>query len=254
MQPARLLATLLFVFSFTLVAPQTVSAGPAGGSASGQVSTSGARGSSSGSGYDWPERVVGGNAISFIAPLQIGIVNYLPKARFGFQYDRQLRKAHWIYAGVAILADRGGWQNFRMDSCGLEGATGINPPERCGRGGVVGVDLYAGYAHKWYIREHPYIVPIARGAVGWSWWALPQVGGGDSNREQSRTRSWTLNLRPGGGVRLFLLDELALGFDINLPIGFLVHTDRPRDTDERNREAGFLLGIEILPLILEYRF
>ena len=250
MQPARLLATVLLTAVLALVGSRTAQAGPA---ASGQVSTSGARGSSSGSGYDWPERVVGGNAISFIAPLQVGMVGYLPKARFGFQYDRQLRKAHWIYGGIALLADRGGWQNFRMDSCGLEGPGGLTPPERCGRGGVVGVDLYAGYAHKWYIREHPYIVPIARGAVGWSWWALPQVGGGDGNREQSRTRSWTLNLRPGGGVRLFLLDELALGFDINLPIGFLIHTDRPL-TEERQRESGFLLGIEILPLILEYRF
>src|SRR5690606_22281629 len=100
-RPARLLATALFTLSCSFVAPRAVWAGPAGGSASGQVGTRGASGSSSGSGYDWPEMVVGGNALSFVAPLQIGMVGYLPKARFGFQYDRQLRKAHWIYGGVA---------------------------------------------------------------------------------------------------------------------------------------------------------
>jgi hypothetical protein len=241
--PARRFATILFALLFCVAAPATVQAGPA---ASGQVSTSGSRGSSSG--FDWPQRVVGGNAISFIAPLQIGMAGYLPRARFGFQYDRQIRKAHWIYGGIGLLADRASWENFRMDSCGLESVQG-----KCGRGGVVGVDLYAGYAHKWYLHDHPYIVPIVRGALGWSWWALPQVGGGDGNREQTRTSSWTLNLRPGGGVRLFLLDELALGFDLNIPFGFLIHTDIPIG-EEKDRQGQFLIGIEILPVVLEYRF
>src|SRR5688500_7603108 len=77
--------------------PGRASAAPAGGSASGGFNTSkGATGSSKGSGYDWPELVVGGNAVSFLAPLQFGIVGYLPKARLGFQYDRQIRKGHWV--------------------------------------------------------------------------------------------------------------------------------------------------------------
>jgi hypothetical protein len=238
----RCLGTL--VFALLMSVPATAFAGPA---ASGQVSTSGGA-SGSGSGFDWPEMVVGGNAISFLAPVQIGMAGYLPRARFGFQYDRQLRKAHWIYGGIGLLADRASWENFRMDSCGLE-----TVPGKCGRGGVVGVDLYAGYAHKFYLHDHPYIVPIVRGALGWSWWALPEVGGGDGNREQTRTRSWTLNLRPGGGVRLFLLEELALGFDLNIPFGFLIHTDVPLN-QEASREGQFLIGIEILPLIVEYRF
>jgi hypothetical protein len=233
--------------------PRLAVAAPTGGSTSGQLSTSGASGESSGSGFEFPDLVVAGNAVSFLAPLQVGIVGYLPKARFAFQYDRQIRKAHWIYVGAGILADRGNWENFRMDSCGLENSSGFNPPEKCNRGGVVGFDLYAGYAHKFYVHAHPYVVPIVRGAVGFSWWALPRVGGGLEGREQARTRSWTLNVRPGGGVRLFLLSELALGFDVNLPLGFLIHKETPLSGDE-DRNSGFLLGIEILPVIVEYRF
>jgi hypothetical protein len=54
-------------------------------------------------------------------------------------------------------------------------------------------------------------------------------------------------------VRLFLMQDLAVGADINLPLGFLVHTDVPVGGD-KDRSAAFLLGIEILPLIVEYRF
>ena len=111
MRPIRVLATLALVASFAVVgslaAPSPVRAAPSGASGSASVSTStGARSSGKGSGYDWPELAVGGNAISVLMPLQIGIVGYLPKARFGFQYDRQLRRSHWIQFGAAMLFDR----------------------------------------------------------------------------------------------------------------------------------------------------
>ncbi|MBC8068426.1 MAG: hypothetical protein IAG13_08840 [Deltaproteobacteria bacterium] len=229
-------------------APTTAEAAPAGGSASGGFSTGkGANGSSqrNGSGYDWPEVVVAGNAVSFLAPLQFGIVGYLPKARLGFQYDRQIHKGHWIQAGIAVLFDRAGYENFRMDSCGLENYSGL-----CKKGGVVGVDAYLGYTYRFFLRERPWLVPYVRANIGYSYFALPKVGG---TREQERIHSQSLSLRPGGGLRFFLLDQLGIGFEIGVPVGFLVHAVRP-DGGGKDRDGAFLLGVEVLPLVVEYRF
>jgi len=198
--------------------------------------------------FELPEMVIGGNAISGLFPVQFGLVGYLPKGRLGFQYDRQLLRPHWVQAGAAIIFDRGDYNNFRMDSCGLESIAGA-----CGAGGVVGFDIYAGYSYKFYLKAHPYLVPIIRANLGFSYFALPELGGGAANREQTRTQSWTLNIRPGGGLRIFLLRDLALGVDLNLPIGFLVHTDVPLSAS-KTRETAFLLGLEVLPLLVEYRF
>ena len=244
----RVLAPFLILL-LTLVAwPQDASAGPA---ASGQISTSnGASGSSRGGGYDWPEMVVGGNALSFIAPFQIGAVGYLPKGRFTFEYDRQLSATlahHWVHFGVSLLFDRGGWENFRLDSC--DPATDGN----CQKGGVVGYDIFAGYTHRFFLKKRPWLVPHLKGSLGFAWWALPKVGGGREERLQSRLKSWTLNLRPGGGLRIFLLDQLGIGMDVNIPVGFLVHTDAlPVGGEEKS--GGFLLGFEIMPLLVEFRF
>ena len=246
---ARRAAVPAFALAVAMTASTAAAAAPAGGSASGQVGTSGASGSSSGSGYDWPELVVGGNAIQFLAPLQFGIVSYLPKARFAFQYDRQLLKAHWIHIGAALIADRGSWENFRMDTCGLPGQS-----EACDKGGVVGFDIYAGYTHKFFIRKKPFVVPYVRGSIGYTFFALPKIGGGDGNREQTRVRSQGLSVRPGGGFRIFLLDVLGIGMDVSLPIGFLVHRNLEEGAADHNRDTTFLLGIEVHPLVVEYRF
>ncbi len=246
----RVLAPLLVALVALAAAPRDAHAGP---SASGQVSTgSGASGSSSGGRYDWPDLVVGGNGLSFIAPFQIGAVGYLPKGRFTFQYDRQISATlarHWIHAGVGLLFDRGDFNNFRMDSCGLDdGRDGV-----CGKGGVVGYDLYAGYTHRFFINKRPYIVPHLKGSLGFAWWAYPRVGGGREERQQIRTKSWTLNLRPGGGLRVFLLDQLGVGVDVNIPFGFLIHTDIPDGASSADKNAGFLLGFETM-LAGEFRF
>jgi hypothetical protein len=243
-----LVALVAFVAFFAW--PRDAAAAP---SASGSFDTrNGVQGSSTGGKgkYAWPELVVSGNAISFVAPFQIGAVGYLPKGRFSFQYDRQLSAnlaRHWIHAGVGIVFDRGDWENFRLPSC--------NPVEvaNCAKGGVVGYDVYAGYTYRFFIQKKPWLVPHLKGAMGFSWWALPKVGGGREEREQSRLRSWTLNLRPGAGLRIFPLDQLGVGIDVNIPVGFLVHTDAIPEGGE-DKSGGFLLGFEIMPLTLEYRF
>lgn len=241
----RTFATVASLLFCLLAAPSLAHAAP---SASGSVSTQGGgKGKSSGGRYDWPELVYGGNAISAQLPLQFGILGYLPKARFAFQYDRQLRRAHWIHGGVALVFDRGGFRNFRMNDCGLS-ASGV-----CGKGGVVGVDVFAGYTYKFFLQERPWLVPFLRGSLGWSYFALPKVGGGDGNRQQTRTGSWTLNVKPGGGIRVFLFPEFGVGADINLPLGFLIHRDVP-EGGSPDRSGEFLLGIEVLPLVAEYRF
>ncbi|MBL4686494.1 MAG: hypothetical protein JKY37_18000 [Nannocystaceae bacterium] len=231
--------------------PTLANAAPASANAS--LSTSkGASGSGRGGGYNWPPLVVAGNGISVHAPLQIGAVGYLPKARFAFQYDRQIRRSHWVHVGVAFLADRASFKNFRMDNCGLEDGAGNNPIGRCGKGSVLGYDLYAGYSYKFFLQKTPWLVPIVRGSLGFSSWKLPAIRGGFTERAQGRTKSWTLNVRPGGGIRVFLRSNLGVGADVNIPIGFLVHTDEPGGAT--NRSGGFLLGFEILPLVGEFRF
>lgn len=251
--PATISLLALLTLALWTVVPGVASAAPSGGSANASFSTDkGGRSSSSGGDFDWPEVVVAGNAISFLAPLQIGAVGYLPKARFAFQYDRQIRREHWIHFGAAFLADRGDFDNFRMDSCGLEDASGGNPPDRCDKGSVLGYDIYGGYAYKFFLADKPWLVPFVRGSIGFSWWKLPRIRGGFTEREQGRTKSWTLNLRPGGGIRIFLLGYLGVGADVTIPIGFLVHTDEPGGAVDRS--GGFLLGFEIMPLVVEYRF
>jgi hypothetical protein len=158
---------LLSLFATTLglglvLAPRPAEAAP-GVSVGGKVGTQGAQGNASSTGkktgFQWPERIVAGNAITALLPVQIGFTAYLPRVRLGFQYERQLVKSHWVYIGVAGLFDRADWQNFRLGDCGLGNASGV-----CNRGTVAGFDVYAGYAHKWYLRERPWLVPIARGA------------------------------------------------------------------------------------------
>ena len=240
----RILAPLVVALLTVVALPRDAKAAPA---ASGQISTNGgASGSSSGGNFDWPERVVGGNALSFVAPFQIGAVGYLPRAKFSFQYDRWLSAnlyQHWIHGGVSFLVDRGDWENFRLDSC--------DPAEfSCSAGSVVGWDVYAGYTYRFSLKERPWLVPFVRGSLGFAWWAYPSIRGG---REQSRIRSWTLNLRPGGGVRIFLLDQLGIGMDFNIPFGFLVHTDAQLAGAEE-KSGAFLIGFEVMPATVEYRF
>ena len=228
-----------------LVASQA-SAAP-GVAVGGTVDTSGAKGGAKGKGggggFEWPERVIGGNAISALLPVQVGFAGYMPRVRIGFQYDRQIVKSHWVYVGVAVLLDRAKWTNFRLPSCdGLKFG--------CEPGTVAGFDIYAGYAHKWYLRDYPWLVPIARGGLGGGRWWLPDLGG---SRSQERTTTWSMSLRGGGGVRMFLLQDLALGVDINLVVGFTRSKDIPLSGDAV-KKSNFLLGMEILPLLVEYRF
>jgi hypothetical protein len=165
--------------------------------------------------------------------------------RIGFQYERQLYKSHWLYLQIASLLDRGDWQTFRLPSCGLGMSVGS-----CNPGTVAGFDLTLGYAHKWFLRDNPYLVPIARGGInGGAWW-YPYL---TESRQQSRERSWSLSVRGGGGVRLFLLRDLAIGLDLNLILGLVVSRDTPLSKPSET-VTNFLIGMEILPLIVEYRF
>ncbi len=200
-------------------------------------------------GFEWPERVVAGNAIVGLLPLQLGMVGYLPKARFAIQYDRQLYKAHWAFVGLAVLLDRGTWSNFRLPNCGLSDSGGVTPEGSCQAGTVAGFDLYGGYIHKFYIQDSPWVVPYVKAGAGFGYWKYPKIG---VSREQLRDDSWLVSLRPGGGFRLFLLDDLGIGLEVNLPIGLLVHGDWPLDSTKQ-KNVAFSLGIEILPAI-EYRF
>ncbi len=245
MNRALILALTAMLWLFT--SPQTAQAQGSVGFGGSVDSQKGASGRSSGSGGKLPFRVIGGNAVSALLPVQVGFVSYLPRVRIGFQYDRQLYKHHWVHGGVAVLLDRGNWETFRLPSCGF----GDNPsPPNCEAATVAGFDLWFGYTYKFYVRNHPYLVPHVRGSVGGGFWKYPKIG---SSRIQQRDWSWTMNLRPGGGLRLFLLDNLGIGIDLNLILGFVRSKDQELN-QVAVKSGKFLLGMEILPLIVEYRF
>ncbi len=229
------------------LAPRAAEA--AGVTVGGKAGTGGASGSSSAKGkkggFKLPERVAQGNAISLLMPVQVGFTQFMPRVRIGVQYDRQILKAHWVYVGAAALLDRGDYKTFKLGDCGLGTSMGS-----CNKGTVAGFDVYAGYAHKWYLEDYPYLVPIARGAIGGGAWYLPDITG---SRQQSRESSWGLSLRPGGGLRFFPILDLAIGLDINFVLGFTSSKDRPLGMPVE-KKANFLFGMEILPLIIEYRF
>ncbi len=93
-------------------------------------------------------------------------------------------------------------------------------------------------------------MPIARGAIGGGAWYLPDITG---SRQQTRESSWMLSLRGGGGLRFFPILDLAIGIDINFVLGFTSSKDKPVG-EPLVKKANFLFGMEILPLIIEYRF
>jgi len=245
----RALLLALTAMLWILTTPQTAQAAPGvqiGGQVDSKNGTSG-RSSSKGRGSKLPFRVIGGNAISALLPVQIGFVSYIPRVRIGFQYDRQLYKPHWAHVGIAVLLDRGNFETFRLDDCGF----GNNPtPPNCQAGTVAGFDLWAGYTYKFYLKEHPYLVPHIRGSLGGGFWKYPKIG---SSRLQQRDWSWTMNLRAGGGLRFFFLDYLGIGLDLNLAFGFVRSKDQQLNL-AAEKSGKFLLGMEILPLIVEYRF
>lgn len=218
--------------------------------------STGARGSSgpggsyttSNSGFQVPDFVYGGNSISLLAPIQFGLTpnGYIPKGRIGLQYDRQLHRAHWLHLGLAAIFDRGDWQTFRMDSCGLEMQVGT-----CQPGTTAGMDIWVGYSHKLFIEKRPWIVPTFRVGVAGGFWYYPRLSG---TREQTRELSWMLGLQAAMGLRFFLLRELAIGIDVELRPGFVIHRERPFGASEPDNDPAFILPLQALPLILEYRF
>jgi hypothetical protein len=225
---------------------------PASGQTGAQASlgaqpSSASNASNASSGFTWPERVISGNAIAVMMPLQVAFVGYMPRIRIGVQYDYQLDLPHWLHIGIAALFDRGDFETFKLDSCGF----GASPPEgSCLPGTVAGFDLWAGYAHKWYLKDSPFLVPFARASLGGGWWKYPKI---TESRLQSLDWSGSMSLRFGGGARLFLLDYLALGVDAGFTLGFTRSSDVPLG-GEAGKVAKFLLGMEISPLIVEYRF
>jgi hypothetical protein len=245
-----------------LAAPpsSTQPSGSASGSGSGSASTSneplatGRKGpggkytADPKSGFQLPDFVYGGNAISFMAPIQIGLTpnGYIPRGRIGLQYDRQLHRAHWLHLSVAALFDRGNWKDFRMDSCGLEAQIGT-----CQAGTTAGMDMAIGYTHKLFIEKKPWIVPTFRLGLAGGFWYYPRLSG---TREQTRDLTWMLGFQAAAGIRFFLLRELAIGIDVELRPGLGIHRERLPAVSRPDRDPAFMLPLQITPLILEWRF
>lgn len=242
---SRLFVRLLVVlFAWALSLPLTGIAEAAPPAASGSASTSTSKPNT---GYQPPDFVYGGNAVSLLAPIQIGLTpnGYIPRGRIGLQYDRQLHRAHWVHLGAAALFDNGRWSDFRMDSCGL---TEVGT---CQKGTTAGLDLWLGYTYKLFIEKKPWIVPIFRGGLAGGFWYYPRIGG---TREQSRELSWMLGIQAAAGVRFFLLRELAIGLDVEFRPGLVVHRERLSGALEPDNDPAFILPLQILPLIVEWRF
>lgn len=231
--------------------PSEALAGPPGAGGSVGGSTNGQAGGKS-SGFELPDFVYGGNAVSVLMPMQFGLTarGYVPRVRLGIQYDRQIVKGHWVYLQAAALLDNGNFQSFKMDDCGFDAD---DVAGACGRGTVAGVDITAGYTYKFYVEKNPWIVPQLRAGLGWGWWRYPRLSSNESERLQTRRQSFALTVRAGGGLRFFLLKDLALGVDVNFQFGFNRHRDILLNGDVENSTDG-LVVIEALPALLEYRF
>lgn len=199
-----------------------------------------------------PNFVVGGNGVSLQMPLQLSAGGYIPRWRFGFGYQRQIFRKHWAYAQAALLVDRGNWETFGSETCGLLGVEG---PDVCGKGAVAGFELAAGYEHRFFLADYPYLVPSARAGLGFATWKYPHQ---DGSRLQARMSAWSLDLRVGGGIRWFLTHQLGVGVDLNLKIAWVRHKDRPllggNQPSEVEHDSDAALGFEILPLCGEFRF
>jgi hypothetical protein len=230
-----LIASVLWIAGLPLAA-QALAAPPTAG-----------KPNSRNTGFQLPDFVYGGNAVSLLAPVQVGLTpnGYIPRGRIGLQYDRQLHRAHWVHVGVAALFDRGRWDDFRMDSCGLIA------PGTCQAGTTAGMDMWLGYTYKVYIEKQPWIVPVLRGGLAGGFWSYPRIGG---TREQVRELTWMIGVQAAAGVRFFLFREFAIGFDIELRPGVAVHQDRPAGLDAHENRPAFILPLQILPLIAEWRF
>ena len=253
--PLQLLFSLVLFAAGSLFALPAHAAPPSsnqqGASGEGSTGVSG-RGGPGGSysttkkAYEPPDFVYGGNALSLHVPIQFGLTpnGYAPKGRIGLRYDRQLSRAHWLHIGAAAVFDRGNWETFRMDSCGLtdEGT--------CQAGTSAGMDMALGYTHKLFIEKKPWIVPTFRGGLAGGFWYYPRIGG---TREQTRELSWTLGLQLAAGIRFFLLRELAIGIDLEFRPGFVIHRERAQAATETTNPANFLLPLQI-PITVEWRF
>lgn len=199
-----------------------------------------------------PNFVVGGNGVSLQMPLQLSAGGYIPRWRFGLGYQRQIFRKHWAYAQAAFLVDRGNWETFGSDACGLDNVSG---PDICRKGAVTGFELAAGYEHRFFLSDYPYLVPSARAGLGFAAWTYPHK---DGSRIQARQSAWSLDLRVGGGVRWFLTHQIGVGADLNLKIAWVRHRDRvmmgTNLPSEVKHDSDAALGFEILPLCGEFRF
>jgi len=63
-----------------------------------------------------------------------------------------------------------------------------------------------------------------------------------------------LGLQAGVGLRFFLLRELAIGIDVEFRPGFVIHRNRQEAATETDNDPAFILPLQVLPLILEWRF
>jgi hypothetical protein len=219
-----------------------------GPAASGSFSTSnGASGSSSGSGsgFEWPPFIYGGDALSLRAPMQFGLGSFVPRARLAFHWDHQLSRPHWLSIGVAGVFDRADWQAIGLSECGLA-ATGGNT---CTRGTIAGFDLSAEYVYRLYIKRAPFVVPSFRGGLVGGWWKYSDLFGA---RAQSRISTLQLGMRVGAGARLFLLQWLGVGLDVDVQIGAHIHRDQVQ-SQAATRPAQFGASIAVLPVVVEIR-
>ena len=178
---------------------------------------------------------MGGNAVTLQAPFQFSAGSYAPR---------------WIHGGVALLLHRGDYKRFGSNGCGIEGVQGV-----CEAGAVVGFDLWGGYTHKIFLRRFPYLVPMARGGIGFARWGYPDIG---ASRQQARESAISVSARLGGGVRFFLTSNIGIGADVNFQIGLVRHKDRPIMANNRPADVEHttepLFGLELFPLVGEFRF
>lgn len=185
------------------------------------------------------------NAVALLDTARYGLTSYVPRAGGGIRYGRRIRGHHWIQLSGSVLLDYGDWQTFRLEDCGL-GTSSLT----CGRGLVAGVDLRTAWYYQHKFQRRPKVAIGGRVGIATGWWKLPEVSG---TRLQSRMSSWMFGMFGGMDFRYAPAKFLALGFDVDILMGFTRSKQaalaQPIETVDE-----FLLAFEIEPFVLEFKF
>ncbi len=186
--------------------------------------------------FSWPAIVRGGDAFTLRMPMQWGLIAYRPRVRIELGWVHAFTRNHHLWLRASALLDRGRRHVLAPDLFAKSDACLGD----CRGGTVAGASVGLGYRWMPVFDKKPWIAPVLHAGLAAGPWFHP------TERVES-TRNYTVHvgLETGAGLRLFLLENLAIGLDLDLQLDLLAHDDR------RRPDLG--LGLGVFPVVLEVR-